>query len=124
MNAATLQRYAPGGDIHDRLSQRYGDAMASRAYELAEAGDPDALNLFLSNLRQGYPPNRGDLNESVSDAFLDQLATDPLGAPLDSANRQLGNVAFGLLRNPWVALALAVLVLIQFPAVRKAVFGK
>lgn len=118
MNAAMLQRYSPGGDIYASLRTRYGYEAAEDVSFAAKAdfasGENGEVASTLARIRNGPP-----LNDSATEIFFDQITTDPLAAPLDAANRQLGNAAFAVLRNPWVVLAVVVVVLLQFPAVRK-----
>lgn len=106
MTSATLQRYAPGGDIYKSLADKYGNDGAQQVYAAAQTGDFNGeVNAALTAVKYGKP-----LNDSTADIFLDQVTSDPLAAPLESANRQLGNVFLGLLKNPFVLLAVALLV--------------
>jgi hypothetical protein len=98
------QRYAPGGDIYAANEARYGTAGA----DLINRG-------FIRDGRSGAAIAAGNLHTptgggstSTAAIFLDQITTDPLAAPLESANKVIGNSVSSFLKNPWVvALTLA-----------------
>jgi len=55
MNAETLQRYAPGGDIYSQMVTRYGETGARDLHRAAASGDPAAVNQVLTRLNYGTP---------------------------------------------------------------------
>lgn len=103
-----LTRYAPGGDFYAGLSQQFGSAAAEAAYAAAKTGDVDTLNYTLSNIRSGQnqigTPRGGT---STFDNFVTQLATDPLSAPLDGINNQIGKAVWNVVKNPFVLAIVA-----------------
>lgn len=107
MNRELILRYQPGGDIYAQLEQQYGGNAAIQIASVARTGDSRAITETLARIRNGER-----LPDSTVALLWTQLTTDPLGAPLDSANRQIsalaGNTAMAFLRNPMVLLVLAV----------------
>jgi hypothetical protein len=102
-----MNRYAPGGDLYEALAEKYGRAAADRVWQAQESGRSGAVAEVLAELRYGKP-----LEESTGSLFWQQITTDPLAAPLASANAGLGTVLGsaikGLFKNPWVLLVLVV----------------
>ena len=94
-------RYQPGGDIYSRLEQHYGTSGADKVAAADASGEPYAINRALTDLK--YGPDR---DASVVSNFADQLLTDPLAAPLDAANEQIGNAVANVFKNPWVLVTL------------------
>jgi hypothetical protein len=90
-------RYAPGGDIYIQLSASYGTSVADRVYRAALSEEPGAIAEALAQARHGNA-----LNESTAAIFLDQIVTDPLAAPLEAANRQIGRAIWNVIKNPFV----------------------
>jgi len=121
--SATAARYAPGGDIYQSLEAEYGTSAAGRVQQAYMSAQPGEVARVLAELRYGQP-----LSESTAGIFLDQLVTDPLGAPLDSANRAIGNLTWNtikaFLRNPWVLLAVVVVVAVYFWPVLRPLVGR
>jgi hypothetical protein len=110
MTPATLQRYAPGGDIYGRIVSTYGPDAANRLYQAAQTGDENGeVNAELTRIKFGKP-----LNDSTASLFVEQVTTDPLAAPLASANSQIQNAALSFLRSPWVLLLIAAWLFFQF----------
>ncbi len=107
--------------LFNSIEDKYGSAAADRAATLASQGDEYALNAYLSDLRRGVVnPGRGDLNDSTLSNFFELVTTDPLGAPLESLNNQIGNATKSFLRNPWVvALVVAAIAYFAFPYVAR-----
>jgi hypothetical protein len=105
MDAATIQRYQPGGDIYASLAASYGTPGAQQVATAALTGDETQVNAALTQVKYGAP-----LNTSTAEIFGTQLATDPLGAPLADLNTALGNTFFSFLKNPWVLITIAALV--------------
>lgn len=118
MTPATIQRYQPGGDIYVSLASRYGQGGADRVARAALTGDATFVNAELAVVKSG--PR---LNDSTFSLFTSQIVTDPLAAPLESANTAIGNSVASLFRNPWVlavtVLVVAGLVLFYVPAARR-----
>jgi hypothetical protein len=104
MDDATIARYQPGGDIFTRLVGTYGLSGAQSIAAAAKTGDRSAVSEALALVRGDGPP----LDDSTTHIFLDQLASDPLSAPLDKANNVIGNSVLSFLKNPWVLFALIV----------------
>lgn len=101
-------RYQPGGDIYAKLEAKYGTAGADRVAAADASGELGAVNEALTELKYGAP-----LNDSTTSIFFDQVTTDPLGAPLESANNQLANVVKDIVKNPYVLAALALYLFLQ-----------
>lgn len=100
-------RYQPGGDIYNKISAGYGGTAANKVAAAAASGTPGAIAEAIGEVRNGPV-----LDQSTVSIFLDQIETDPFAAPLDSANKGLGNVITsaikGLFKNPWVLLVVVV----------------
>lgn len=100
---STAERYAPGGDIFDSIAANYGRDAAQRVFAAYSSRESGAVATALGEIRNG--PATG--SSSALANLANQLATDPLGAPLEAANRTLGNTVLSFLRAPLVLLALA-----------------
>lgn len=110
-------RYQPGGDIYTTLADEYGVNAANRVATAARGTQAD-LNEAIADIRSG--PARSGTNTLGN--FVTQITTDPLAAPLASANNQIGKAVLNILKNPWVLLTVAVIVFSQlggFAWVRK-----
>lgn len=83
-------QYARGTEIFDQTAALYGEDAAVAQWQAAIDAE-----------RNGKP-----LPTNVWSIFGEQLATDPLGAPLEAANRTLGNTFLSFLKSPWVLLTL------------------
>lgn len=103
MEPIPVSRYAPGGDIYQTLATSYGNAAAQKVYNAALTGDRGAITEALATVRNGPP-----LTDSTAEIFLQQITTDPLAAPIESLNNQVGNVFKNLLLNPFALVALGV----------------
>ena len=99
MDQALINRYAPGGDIYLAIAGEHGPSAANEVYTAARTGDRAQVSESLARIRYGAPRST-----SAAGLFLEQIATDPLAAPLDSLNNQLGKALWNVLRNPWVLL--------------------
>jgi len=102
MNQSLINRYQPGGDIYGSLQAQYGTAGADSVAQAALTGDETQVNAALVAVKFGGP-----LNTSTLSLFGQQLATNPLGAPIESLNNQIGKVIGDLFKNPLVLVALA-----------------
>lgn len=118
MRPDLIARYQIGGDIYESLESEFGQTVANQAAAAAATGDNLAVNRVLSNARATVRTGALVLDANFDTRgtgrlLLDQLTSDPLGAPLDAANRQLstlaGNTASAFLRNPMVLLVIAVI---------------
>ena len=110
MEAATIQRYQPGGDISATLVSEYGQASADSIAAAATGDNNGEVNTAIANARTAAGITKGEQDDSVLDAFGHQIVTNPLGAPLDSLNKVVGNTFLSFLKNPWViALILGIL---------------
>lgn len=101
LNADTIARYQPGGDVYAKLVAQYGTPDANRIAFAARSGDGAALANAIEIVRG----HGGERSESTLGLFATQIATDPLAAPLDALNKPLGAAVWSLLKNPWVLLA-------------------
>jgi hypothetical protein len=102
MEQALIDRYQNGGDIYAQLADQYGIDGADIVAEAALTGDRTKVTSALTQIKYG-----ANLNDSTWSIFGNQLATDPLAAPLASANNVIGNSFMSLLKNPWVVGAVA-----------------
>lgn len=109
MTSDQIQRYQPGGDIYAQLETQHGRPGALLVSQAALTGDRTAITEALARLRFGEP-----LDESTARIFWSQIRSDPFDAPLSSLNKGFGTVfksaGLGLLKNPWVLVALAAVV--------------
>lgn len=120
-NDTLRDRYAPGGDIYNKLANQYGPAGAERVYSAYLSGGDVAG--AIAELRYGTP-----LEDSTLKLFGTQLATDPFGAPLDAADNYIGtnitNALRAVLRSPWVVLLVGTLLVIYFWPVLRPIAGR
>lgn len=98
----------PNGDIYLKLKSAYGKAGADSVAIADASGEPYAINDAITALKYGDKKN-----DSAVSIFVDQVTTDPLAAPLESANDQIGKAVANVFKNPWVLIALAVFVAYQ-----------
>jgi hypothetical protein len=107
VDPAMAVRYAPGGDIYQTLATQYGSANADRVNQAYLTGESGAVAEELARIRFGPQSST-----STVGIFAGQMVTDPLGAPLDAANRTagnlIGNTLSAIFRNPWVLIGLGV----------------
>ena len=107
MIPSEIASYQPGGTAYANAVIMYGQAAANTLASAAATGDQTQLTNAIESIRgNGAAP----LNTSTLSIFGNQLATDPLAAPLASANNALGNTFFSFLKNPWVLVAVGVIV--------------
>ncbi len=99
-------RYAPGGDLYTKASSQYGIGGADKLYQASLSDDPAAMNNAFQNLR-GYG---APLDESTASIFWDQVTSDPLAAPLESANNQINKAVGNVFKNPAVLIVLVLLI--------------
>lgn len=105
MTQDLINRYLPGGDIYAKLVTLYGADNADAIATAAKTGDETQVNAALTKAKYGAP-----MDTSVADIFAQQILTDPMAAPLESANTVIGNTFWSFLKNKWVLLALGVTV--------------
>jgi hypothetical protein len=115
MDQATIQSYQPGGTIYAQLQTTYGTDGANTIAAAALTGDESQVNAAITQVQYGNP-----LNTSTGDAFISQVTTDPLAAPLADVNTIVqnsinslenslkGNVQ-NLFTNPYVLVAAGVI---------------
>jgi hypothetical protein len=112
MSQDLINRYQPGGDLFAIYQTRFGDAGANEIAAAAATGDESAITTTVNELTFGQP-----LDTSTADILANQLATDPLNAPLASASNILSKTisdlqdsikktVISLAENPLVAVAL------------------
>jgi hypothetical protein len=108
MTAQTQAEYAPGGWRYNNLAKTYGTGAANAAAEIAaDGGEQWEISEALNRYRPQYADPG---SESTLGNFFQQITTDPLAAPLESANNQLGNIVAGVFRNPWVLIAVVLVI--------------
>lgn len=110
LDASIKALYAPGGASYNNIATTYGIAAAETAYRVSLTASQrseitDALNQYRS---QYSNPNEG--TDSYFGNLWTQLTTNPLQAPIESANNQIGNVVVDVLKNPWVLATIALLI--------------
>lgn len=111
-----LTRYAPGGDLFEQLTNDYGREVATRVYSAALLNDDGrTFRALLSELNAGEQGRKGlgttaDLDASTASNFVSQIINDPLAAPLEAANRQLGKGVWNLFKNPFVLVTVAAVI--------------
>jgi hypothetical protein len=101
MDDATIARYQPGGDIYNTLSAKYGFEAAQSIAQAATTGDRAQVGSAIAAAKGDGPA----LDGSTLDAFVTQIETDPLAAPLGTANSLIGNSVLSFLKSPYVILA-------------------
>ena len=106
---ANASRYQPGGDLYAEINTKFGNQAANAAAAAARVDDQgETLRFTLSNIRGGnYTVGAANPRTSTAGLFFEQITTDPLAAPLEGLDNQLGNVVLNLIKNPLV-LALIV----------------
>lgn len=108
MNPQTQSEYQPGGWRYNNIATNYGTSAADAAAKVAASGGEQSdVTVALNKYRSQYADPG---SESTLGNFWRQITTDPLAAPLESANNQIGNAVSAVFRNPWVLLALALLI--------------
>lgn len=109
MTAQTQSEYAPGGWRYNNIANNYSVAAANDAAAIAaDGGEQWEVSEALSKYNKNAQPVVG--GTSAIGNFFTQITTDPLAAPLESANNQIGNAVMGVFRNPWVLIAVALLI--------------
>lgn len=101
MTQDLINRYQPGGDIYQAIASKISQSAADQVAAAANTGDRTQVTAALNTVTFGAP-----LDTSTASILFNQLTTDPLGAPLASANTILGNTFFSFLKSPAVLLAL------------------
>lgn len=76
---------------------------------VADSQGADAANAQWQAAIDAYR-NQTPLDTSTWDIFGTQIITDPLAAPLGTANTILGNSFLSFLKSPWVVVAVVVIV--------------
>ena len=105
MNSELINRYQQGGDIYAQLVNEYGVDAANTIAAAAMTGDSHNVTAAIAEVRSG--PVRDD---SIWSILGNQLVTDPLAAPLQSAETIASNSFMALLKSPAVlAIGAAVL---------------
>ena len=105
MDSNTISRYQNGGDIYNTLASSYGTIAADLVAAAAATGSDASVQSVLENVRTNAGYVTGQKSTSTLGIFADQILTDPLAAPLKSANNALGNSFLSVLKSPWVMLA-------------------
>jgi len=94
-------RYQVGGDIYETLAAKYGTAGADRVANAAATGDRVAITNALAVVKNGAA-----LDTSTLSIFTGQIVNDPLAAPAESLNNQIGKAFGNVFGKPWIVLAL------------------
>ena len=102
MTQDTIDRYQTGGDIWGDNALSFGQAGADAVAAAALTGDATKVNAAMVQAKYGAP-----LQTSTGAILYQQLTTDPLAAPLASANKVLSNTALSFLKSPMVLLVIA-----------------
>lgn len=98
-DAITVQRYQPpSGDIYLTLESQVGTVGANNIAAAAIGGDDGAIQDAIETARGIAPPK----DASTFDAFVNQIETNPLGAPVDALESQLRAAAGDFLTAPLV----------------------
>jgi len=116
--------YGQGNAYWLTLKDQFGIDAANRAAAAAATGDETELNKTLSNIRLAAKEHPGnsivtdaeisskdasfDERTSTASIFADQITTDPLAAPLASANNLAKNSLLAFIKAPAFVLVLAV----------------
>lgn len=102
-------RYQPNGDIFASIELQFGAEAARAAAQADRVNDGGkTLRFTLSNIRSGkYQVGSATPGASTLGNFWNQITTDPLSAPLDAANEQIGKAVWNVFKNPWVLAAVA-----------------
>jgi hypothetical protein len=107
------QEYQPGGSYYNSLADQFGTDAADKVAAAARTGDESRLRNALSDARlsakAGKTISDADYDtRGTASVFFDQVTTDPLAAPAEAANRQLGKALSNLTwKNPLVFIAIA-----------------
>lgn len=102
-------RYSPGGDLYNDIATRFGTEWANRAYSATLVDDGGLTLRNVLNDAHQAERNREFArpgSTSTTKNFFDQITTDPLAAPLDGLNSQLGKAVWNVVKNPFVLLLL------------------
>jgi hypothetical protein len=99
-----MNRYQPGGDIYATLSGQYGTPGADTIAAAARTGDNNGeVAAAIAQVKYGAP-----LSTSVMGILANQLATDPLAAPLADANTLAKNSIASMFKNYWFTVPLVI----------------
>lgn len=110
IDIALVQRYQPGGDIYAKLETEFGRNGAVLVAQAARNGtDPVDITNAIVRVKFGER-----LDDSTTRLFLEQIATNPLAAPLEGANKLLGKTFLSFLKSPWVLLTIGIALFVMF----------
>jgi len=111
MSQDLINRYQAGGDIYASIAAQHGTSAADACAAAALSGDETQINAALAL----YETAAGNSTVAVPMAtdtttsnFLHQIATDPLAAPLATAEGLARNSLLDFLKSPAVLLTVAV----------------
>ena len=112
MDSTLIQRYQPGNDIYNSILAQHGKDAADACAAAAMTGDETQINAVLALYSGTSTPTVAVpmADTSTANIFTNQILTDPLAAPLESANKVLGNTFFSFLKNPWVVVTVGIVV--------------
>jgi len=105
MDQTLINRYQPGGDLYKAEQNLFGADGANAIANAALTGDETQITAVREQLQFG-----ADKPTNTAAIFTNQILTDPLAAPLAGANNLIGNSVLSFLKNPWVLVAVAVIV--------------
>lgn len=103
MTDELIRRYQYGGDLFTAYASQYGHGAAENIAAAARTGDRFKVGEAIQAAKYG-----SKLNDSTFSIFTNQIVTDPLAAPLESAEKIAGNTILAFLKNPIVTLILVV----------------
>jgi hypothetical protein len=90
-----LAGYVAGGPYYNSIAAKYGTDVANQVAVAAANGDRGSMSMILGSAVPLGQPGGGTvaepLDESMTDALVDQLYNDPLGAPIEQVNKVLTN---------------------------------
>ena len=100
MTPDLIQRYQPGGDIYNQIVAAYGVAAANAVASAATTGDRTQVTDAIASVKYGQPKQ-----DSTAVIFVDQLLTDPLAAPIASADSLIRKTLLAIGANPFFLIA-------------------
>lgn len=103
MTQTLITRYQPGGDIYAKLVSQYGTGGADQVAAAALTGDRLLVTNAIAQAEYG-----AKLTDSTLAIFGNQIATDPLAAPLASAEKISANTFMALFKSPAVIVVLVI----------------
>jgi hypothetical protein len=114
MDYQTIDRYqsfnpytGDVGDIYAQVLAKYGSTTADSVATAALTGDETQINAVIPGLTSGLTAAQTPTPSTLS-LFGNQLATNPLAAPLSGLNNILSNSFVSFLKSPAVLFVVAI----------------